>query len=73
MPTVQRKQKTLGRKGSPKASPLCGHQGLHTTEMPTFSYSPRIKCSPVCVQLVRTCFQNKGHHVSLRAIIQTVR
>lgn len=25
MPTVQRKQKTLGRKGSPKASPLCGN------------------------------------------------
>lgn len=48
MPTVQRKQKTLGRKGSPKASPFCGHQGLHTTKMPTFSYSPRIKCSP-CV------------------------
>lgn len=59
MTTVQRKQKTTRRKvKTSRASPLHGHRHK-------YSYSPGIKHSPVCVQLIKTRFQSKANTVFL--------
>lgn len=54
MTSMRKKQQDNWGEGSPPGHHHRGHQGPHSIEMPAFSYSPRIKHSPLCVQLIKT-------------------